>query len=215
MKKHIYILSGLGTDERVFVNIDLSEFNPTFIRWIDPVPGETIESYASRIKEQIKDPNPILIGLSFGGMMAVEVSKQIKTKNVILISSAKTKNEIPFYYRLAGKTNIHKLIPFKFLKRSNSIMNWFFGTGSKEERKLLRQITHDTKPEYTRWAIDKIVKWSNTHVPANIYHIHGTRDKLLPLKQNQYNRAIPEGGHLMILNKAGELTPILKEIIEK
>jgi hypothetical protein len=33
--------------------------------------------------------------------MAVEVSKQIDAEKVILIASAKTKKEIPFYYRFS------------------------------------------------------------------------------------------------------------------
>ncbi|TGL60040.1 alpha/beta hydrolase, partial [Leptospira sarikeiensis] len=34
--KNIYLISGLGADERVFRNIDFKGENPKYIRWIDP-----------------------------------------------------------------------------------------------------------------------------------------------------------------------------------
>jgi pimeloyl-ACP methyl ester carboxylesterase len=213
LDKNIYIFSGLGTDERVFVNIDLNEFHPTFIKWIDPLANETIEAYASRLLVQIKYPNPILIGLSFGGMMAIEVSKQIATEKVIIISSAKTFKEIPLYYRIPGMFNIHRRIPVRKLKKFNFITTWFFGTQSKAESKLLHQITKDTDPNYVKWAVDKIVKWRNKQIPANIYHIHGTKDRILPLSKSQYDKQIEGGGHLMIMNKSTQITEILKQLV--
>ncbi len=215
LNKNIYIFSGLGADERVFVNIDLNEHHPTFIKWIDPLPDETIVAYASRLIPQINKSKPILIGLSFGGMMAVEVSKQIETQKVIIISSAKTFKEIPFYYRIPGMFNIHRWMPVRKLKKFNFITTWFFGTQSKAENKLLLQITKDTDPNYVKWAVDKIVKWQNKQIPANLFHIHGTKDRLLPLRKSQYDKAIEGGGHLMIMNKAAQITEILQQQIAK
>jgi pimeloyl-ACP methyl ester carboxylesterase len=97
LTKELYIFSGLGADERVFQQLDFSGFSTTFIKWIVPQDTETIENYATRLLDQITTTKPTLIGLSFGGLIAVEVAKQIDTEKVILIASAKTKNEIPFY----------------------------------------------------------------------------------------------------------------------
>ena len=81
--KNVYIFSGLGADKRVFQKLDFSYCNATFIEWTAPLRHESFEHYASRILSQIKHENPILIGLSFGGMMAVEVAKLIKTEKEI------------------------------------------------------------------------------------------------------------------------------------
>ena len=130
MTKQLYIFSGLGADERVFQRLDFSDFKTTYIKWIAPYDKETIEHYTTRLLDQITTTNPTLIGLSFGGLIAVEVAKQIDTEKVILIASAKTKNEIPFYYRFAGQLGLHKLLPTRLLKSSNFVTNWFFGTSS-------------------------------------------------------------------------------------
>lgn len=210
MAKELYIFSGLGADERVFQHLDFSDFSTTFIKWIVPHEDEAIENYATRLLDQISLTKPTLIGLSFGGIMAIEVAKQIDTKKVIVIASAKTKNEIPFYYRFAGKLGLHKLLPIRLLKSSNFITNWFFGTSSEFDKLLLKQILKDTDPTFLKWAIGKIVLWTNLTPPKNIFHIHGTRDRILPLIFVKCNLKIKRGGHLMTLNQTKELNQILK-----
>jgi pimeloyl-ACP methyl ester carboxylesterase len=177
LTKEIYIFSGLGADERVFQRLDFSGFSTTFIKWTAPNDSETIEHYATRFLAQITSKKPTLIGLSFGGLIAVEVAKQIDTQKVILIASAKTKNEIPFYFRIAGKLKLHKLLPKRILKCSNFITNWFFGTNSTIDNQLLKQILNDTDPTFLKWAIDKVVNWTNQ---TQIRTLTQTRDNLLP-----------------------------------
>ena len=213
MAKELYIFSGLGADERVFQLLDFSGFSTTFIKWIVPQDEETIENYVTRLLDQITTTKPILIGLSLGGLMAVEVAKQIETEKVILIASAKTKNEIPFYYRFAGQLGLHKLLPTGLLKNSNFITNWFFGTTSAFDKQLLRQILIDTDPAFLKWAIDKVIRWTNETQIKNIFHIHGTSDKILPFRFVKCNSTIKNGGHLMTLNKADELNQILRQQI--
>lgn len=211
MTKEIYIFSGLGADERVFQRLDFSGYSTTFIKWIVPKDKETLEQYATRLLEQITTTKPTLIGLSFGGLVAVEVAKQIDTEKVILIASAKTKTEIPFYYRFAGQLGLHKLLPIRLLKSSNFITNWFFGTISTFDKELLKQILIDTDPTFLKWAIDRVARYSNQTQTQNILHIHGTSDRLLPLIFVKCNSTIKNGGHLMTLNNADELNQILRQ----
>jgi pimeloyl-ACP methyl ester carboxylesterase len=214
LAKHLYILSGLGAEkggERIFQRIDVSGFSKVFIQWVAPHDNETIEQYATRLLVQIKTSNPTLIGLSFGGMMAIEIAKQIETEKVILIASAKTKNELPFYYRWAGKLGIHKLLSIKVLRKSRFVTYWFFGVETRNEKKLLNQILLKTDASFLRWAIDKITKWTNQIELKNTFHIHGSTDRILPLKFVNCNSIIHNGGHFMTINKAEELNKIIEQ----
>jgi len=213
LKKELYIFSGLGADERVFQKLDFSGFSITFIKWTVPLVDQTIENYATHLLSQITSTKPTLIGLSFGGLMAVEVAKIIDTEKVILIASAKAKNEIPFYYRLAGFLRLHKLLPTSLLKSSNFITNWFFGAKTMFDRQLLKRILIDTDPIFLRWAIDKVARWTNQAKIKNVYHIHGTSDKILPLSFVHCDMKIKDGSHLMTLNKSDELTKALRQLI--
>ncbi|MBB6005014.1 alpha/beta hydrolase [Arcicella rosea] len=212
--KSIYIFSGLGADERVFKKLDFSGFDVTFIHWVIPNSNETIETYALRLTEQIKTNNPILIGLSFGGMMATEVAKLIDTEKIIIIASAKTQQEIPFYYRFAGMLKLHRLIPTVVLKTPNFFSNWLFGTSDKEDKEILASIMLDTDEVFLTWAIDKIVNWKNDTVHKNLKHIHGTADRILPYCLVKSDIEVNGGGHLMTLNKAEELTKVIRNLLD-
>jgi len=177
----IYIFSGLGVDKRVFDEIDFSDLNAFFVDWIDPLKNETFESYAQRISKDFEEDS-ILIGLSFGGMLAVEVSKIIPVKKVILIASAKNKNELPKWFLIAGKLKLNQIVPSSLLKTINFITNWHFGAKTRTEKVLLKNIIKDTDPNFLKWAINQIVNWKNVVVPENCILIHGTNDRILPAK---------------------------------
>lgn len=210
MQKQLYIFSGLGADERVFQRIDFSDYSITHVQWESPNSNETLEAYTTRLINQITTPNPILIGISFGGMVAVEVAKQIDVKKVIVISSAKTRKELPRYFRIAGMVRLHTLFPYRLMKKSNRITNFFFGVDSKIDEHLLKQILEETDLTFLKWAMDKIVRWKNMTLLDNVFHIHGTNDKIFPFTNVKMHATIQDGGHFMIMNKAEEVNEILK-----
>lgn len=215
LKKNIYIFSGLGADERVFQQLDLSGYTTTFIRWEVPQKRETIENYATRLLPQITSIRPTLIGLSFGGLIATEIAKQIETEQIILLASIKTKNEIPYYYRLGGKLMLHKLLPTHLLKGKNYFSKWIFRNSSNAERLLMESIFAGTNPIFLRWAIDKAVRWNNQKQLENIRHIHGTADHIFPFRYVSCDVKINNGGHLLTLKNADEISQILRTIILK
>jgi len=208
--KELFLISGLGADKRVFNFLNLSLYIVHYIEWIDPGTHESIEEYAKKISMQIDIEKPILVGISFGGMIAVEIGKQIETEKIILISSARSKKDLPPNF-LARKLKLHTLIPARILKKSNAILFWFFSVKSKTEKKLLRSIIKDTDEKFLKWAIDKIVTWENEIELNNIVRIHGTSDRLIPFTTADYT--IEDGGHLMIMNRATEIDKIIKDVI--
>lgn len=211
--KHIYIFSGLGVDERVFKCLDFTGFDVTFIKWIKPDVNENIEDYAKRLTTQMATKNPILIGLSFGGMMAVEMAKFISTEKIILIASAKNYEEIPFYYRWMGYLKLHRILPIRLLKQHNFICDWFFGIEAKEHREMFAEILNDLDTEFLKWAIDKILSCKNEVIHPNTIHIHGDNDRVLPIHFINPDFVIKGGGHFMTVNKAKEVTELLRTVL--
>ena len=209
--KEIYLVSGLGADERVFEYLDLQPYKKTCLKWISAEEDETLEHYAARLCDQIKTENPVLIGVSFGGMVAVEIGKLIKTEKIILISSAKTKEDIPLHYRVMGAVNFNKLMPMGRMKDLYGIIAWLFGVSSKKERALLEDILGSTDERFMQWAINHIINWENTTVLPNAVLIHGTSDKLLSGSTPDYS--IKDGGHFMIVNRCEEVSDIIKGIL--
>lgn len=213
--KEIYCISGLGADKRAFQYLKLNNCNLHFIEWIKPFKNETITSYTSRLLEQIKSNNPVLIGMSFGGMIAVEMAKQIDTEKVILISSIKTKYEMPLLYRVLAATGIQYIFPLKKIKYAYTIAFWFFGVRQEKEKKFLKTILLETEPNLFEWSIKAAIGWQNNVQPKNCYHIHGTIDKIFPIKNIKANCKIENGGHFMIVNKAANISAELNKILDE
>lgn len=206
----LYCLSGLGVDERAFKNIKVDGVELIHIQWIDPLPNETLEQYARRLFETVQpEDNYLLLGLSFGGMIATEFSKIKQPSKLFLVSTIYRRSQLPFFLKLAAALHLHKTLPMGLFRSSNFLTNFFFGVKDDPSKKLLDEILHDTDPAYLRWAVNTIVHWKNTVKPTAIY-IHGTNDRILPLKQ-EIRYKIKNGGHFMIVDHADEISAILKK----
>ncbi len=211
--KHLFLFSGLGADHRVFQFLNLEGFRVSYINWLKPLARESMQQYAARIAGQIHTENPVLIGLSFGGMMAMEVAKHIETEKIILISSAKTHKEIPPYFRLAGKLKLSKIATLATAKKSNALAYRMMGAETAEEKNLMKAILAETDPVFFKWAVEKVVTWNNRVLHENVVHIHGTNDLLLPIRFVKADISIKNGTHLMTLKNANEISEIIRRII--
>jgi len=202
----LYLIGGLGADERVFKYLKL-DIETTVINWIEPTPKEELRSYAIRLSEQINQKDKFgILGVSFGGIVAIELSKITKPSKLFLISSVETSKQLPQHYVSIGKTQILNLIPNRFIKPPKSLLGFLFGAKNK---KLLEQIIKDTKPKFIRWALNAIINWSNELNYLDTIRIHGTKDKLIPLKGNAIE--VKDGGHFMIVDKADEISRLVNE----
>jgi pimeloyl-ACP methyl ester carboxylesterase len=210
----LYCISGIGADERVFHRLNIPGVVLQHIKWIPPEKNDTISSYATKLLPQIKEPNPLLLGVSFGGMVAVEMSKLIPTRNIILVSSSKTLYEIPFYYRWYGRMGLYRLLSPQVLKLHNRLSNVVFSIKSKEEKLLLKTIMKDTDPAFLKWAVKAICTWRNEVAPNNTVHIHGTADKMLPARYVQPTQWIEKAGHFMIHSQAAEISRFIADMLK-
>ena len=211
--KSIYCLSGLGSDERVFSKLQFGENKVSFLHWKIPEKNESIGHYAERMAADIKDENPVLVGLSFGGMMSIEMAKIVPVEKVILVSSIKNYQEMPSFFRIAGKLKLDKVVPLKPYSFLNKYQNYNIGVQTSAQRKLVEEYRQSVNQEYLEWAIHEILNWKNTWTPEKLIHIHGEADRIFPIGKLKVNYSIPNGGHLMLLNNFVEINKILKDII--
>lgn len=207
----IYCISGLGADERVFSKLTLPGRQLVPLQWIRPQKEEGIEAYAARMVSQIDSPSPVLMGVSFGGMMALEMAKSVPGAKVILISSVKCRQELPGWMRLSGNLGLIKLLP-RNPPRWSRLESNFLGTETPQEVQLVREFMKTADPVYLRWALGQVINWQNEWQPAACYHIHGTNDRTFPLKHIRATHIVPGGGHFMVMNRAAEVSTILESL---
>jgi len=209
----VYFISGLGADKRVFSFLDLSFCEPVYIHWIKPDKKDTLRDYALRLRRGIPEINPIIVGISLGGMLVTEMANADNNIKGIIISSNKTHNEFPVHLRIGKYLPLYKWSPNFILKRIMLSNTWILGGIRNEQKKLLHQIVKESDIEFVKWAIRAILYWKNTVIPANIIHIHGTADKLLPYSRVKADYTIPEGTHVMTMDNPGEISDLLKKLI--
>lgn len=211
-----YLISGLGADKRIFSKLIFnSKVDIVHIEWIVPEKNESLANYANRLSATIDQTNPfIIVGVSFGGMIAVEIAKILKPIYAIVISTSVFNTHLPLIYKLAGKLKIINFIPAWLIKSSNSLTrDYYFGTKSNEEKALLTKIIDDTDPFFLKWAIGSILNWKNTYRPEKLYHIHGTKDKILYSEAAKPDFIIKNGTHFMVYQNAAEISSIIEKII--
>lgn len=212
MEKIIYCISGLGVDERVFDNLKLNDYALKYIPWLQPSPKESIKEYAARMAAAIKHESPIVLGVSFGGMMGIEIAKQVSLQKLIIVSSIKSEIEMPKWMRVIGKIKLHKVLPSKPpYKLTEKIDNRRLGVSTEEERMMVRAYRKKADPVYLDWAIDKILNWKNDWQPDNLVHIHGDKDRIFPIKKINPTHVIRDGTHMIIYNRAKEVAACIEK----
>jgi pimeloyl-ACP methyl ester carboxylesterase len=210
----VYLISGLGADRRIFKNIRLPEgFESVHLDWIEPLPEESLAAYSLRLAGKIDHGESFaLIGLSLGGMVASEICKSFSPFITLLISSIPVASHFPYYLRWLSRPVFYKRVPIGFLK-SGFIAKTAFSSESPEDRKLLQQMVREVDAGFIYWAIGAIAKWKNEVYPSCYRHIHGTRDKVLPIRFTSPTDRLEGGGHLMVLNRAEEINRFLARFL--
>jgi pimeloyl-ACP methyl ester carboxylesterase len=210
-KPIIYAISGLGADARVFDFLKLPlPVKP--ISWVQPYPKERVESYATRLINQIDTSKPfILLGVSFGGLIAVEIAKKTQPLHTYLISSCENRSAFPLRVKLLRAFFAKLRFPVLLYKPPKRITTFLFKAKNKQ---LLYAILDDTDPVFARWAVHALLLWANRTSPKNYTKVQGSQDFFFPAKTDKHTHIIKDGGHFMIVDKAEEVSGVLSKAFE-
>ncbi|MFV5702670.1 alpha/beta hydrolase [Flavobacterium sp. XS2P12] len=211
----VYLMPGLAASTAIFERIALPSdtFEIHLLEWEIPMDNESLTDYAKRIAEKIKHKNPVLIGVSFGGILVQEMAKYIDARKVIIISSVRSNLEFPRRLKIAKTTKAYKLIPMNLILNMESLAKFSFGEKVNQRLKLYEKFLSVRDISYLNWAVEQVVLWDRTVVDENVIHIHGDMDDVFPIK-NIKNCVVVKGGtHIMILNKYKWLNENLPSII--
>lgn len=214
--RKIFLISGLGADTRLYNNIDLHEHEVVPVDWIEPHITDTLSTYAQKIIFQYNiQLGSIVIGTSLGGMLAIEIAKQLPINKVILISSIKTINEAPWYFKLFKNIPAYKLLPDNSISKLGFFIKPIFGHFTEQDAWLFKDMLKKSSPVFVKWAMRAVLKWDNQTIPPNVYHIIGDRDRVFSYKRISNATVIKGGTHIMVFDKAKQINKTLKSILKK
>lgn len=197
------MMPGMAANPSIFerIELDSSTFNVHWLKWQLPEKEESISHYAQRMLKFINHRKPVLIGVSFGGILVQEIAKLISYEKLIIISSVKQSSEIPKHMQLARETGVYKYLPFGFLNYITQIEKLPLGHKIRKRLKLYKQYLSMSDKVYLDWAVKEMVCWNQTGPMPGIIHIHGDKDMVFPEKNIKDYINLAGGTHIMILNR--------------
>lgn len=211
--KAIYFVPGMATDKKIFERIRLpsSKYQYYVLEWLLPEDKESLVDYVERMAKDVKHSNPILIGVSFGGVIVQEMAKIIPVDKTIIISSVKSRKEFPRYMRFGSFTKLYKLLTSSGILSVSDLGKLGWNIRARKRLRKMQAYFNVRDEKYLSWAIKNMVEWNRETEDPDVYHIHGTKDEVFPIKYIDNCRKIKRGRHAMILDK----TPsVLKEILK-
>jgi pimeloyl-ACP methyl ester carboxylesterase len=137
----------------------------------------------------------LLIGSSLGGIVACEIAKITPLAGLVLVGSAKSKDEISRFVALAHP--FIKWTPLRFAQRL-----------AESVPSDVAQMSTEAEATFIRAMCRAIFDWEglgNHHV--NLLRIHGRMDHVIPLPEGVQH--ILNGGHLIAMTHAKECVEII------
>ncbi|PKA99961.1 pimeloyl-ACP methyl ester carboxylesterase [Flavobacteriaceae bacterium MAR_2009_75] len=214
-KVHVYFMPGMAANPSIFKNIVLPEdiFETHLLDWFTPEKNMSFEDYAKKMNSRIKHSNPILLGVSFGGMLIQEMAKHKPVRKLIVVSSVKNEKEMPRRMLFAKRTKVHRLLPTGLVNNIEILAKYAFGESINKRLSLYEEYLSIRDKNYIDWSIDQIVNWRSGKCPAEIVHIHGERDSVFPIENIKDCITVKNGTHTMIIHRAKWFNENLPTII--
>lgn len=184
-----------------FIKLPENEFQLHWLEWIMPLKNESLVNYARRMCNLIEHEQPVLLGVSFGGMLVQEMAKLISFKKVIVVSSIKSHHELPVHLKFLRKTKTYKILPTQLVSNIEVLMKFAFGETVKKRAELYEKYLSMRDKAYIDWAIKEIVCWEQEAPQKETIFIHGDKDLVFPNSCNGNTLVIKGGTHIMIINK--------------
>lgn len=213
--KPIVLMHGWGCDLSIFKQLE-SFLSPNFTVYnIDfpgfgksqepPTPWGTAD-YETNFRQFLKEQNienPILIGHSFGGRIAVRIARDTPVRKMILMGSAgiKPTRSMEYYFKVYS----FKLL--RFFVELPGIYQLFGKEMIEGRRKKAGSADYQKASDTMRGTLSKVVNEDLRHfmpsIKASTLLIYGENDTATPVKDAKImEKMIPDAG-LVVLKNAG------------
>ncbi|KAA5537299.1 alpha/beta hydrolase [Taibaiella lutea] len=213
MNAKTYFIGGIATDGQLY-RYQLEHIpNSVYLPFPRHDVYDTMETYVQKFIPLIDTSKPFNIaGCSMGGIMTMELLKHIHPEKVILISSVKCRKEMPWKLRQLKHTKLHRLFSGSMFIKSIEYGSRFIKEVNTTQhlREQIISMAKNNSPDFLYWCVNAIVNWnSNSDYRKDIIHIHGTNDKMFPIKNLKNVIPVEKGTHNMILSNPSYFTDFL------
>ncbi len=216
----LILLPGIGTDARVFAVQKMAFPQLVVPPWLPPRWQESLSEYAARMAEAVNPGGPCYIGgMSFGGMVALEMSRHLPVKACLLISSLRSARELPQWARWLGP-GAWLLPPWTDWVVSATGTVMLRTLGPVLPKPLKQSCSHLSRMypcPMLPWACRAVVKWKPdpNSWTCPISHLHGDRDRVIPHRRTTPTQIVPDGGHVLPLTHPFVVNDFIRGVIDR
>ncbi len=210
----LILLPGMGADRRLFQAQAAAFENLITPDWIPPEPRDTLASYAARLAKAADPAGPCFVGgASFGGMVALELSRRVDARACFLIGSVRSPHELPA--RIRALRPLASIMPAWGGGVPGRLARAALAFGGRllrpDSRSVLRQLA-DADGAFMRWAALALLRWEPSGEPCSVpvFQIHGDRDHVLPHRLTKPDVLLRGAGHLISVTFPKEVNEFLR-----
>lgn len=213
---HVYLMPGMAANPSIFEHIKLptEAYKIHWLEWQIPTKNETLQAYAQRMCKFIEHDNVVLLGVSFGGILVQEMSKYVKVKKLIVVSSVKSQHELPKRLKFLKVTKAYNILPTQLVSNIDLLAKYALGETIKKRVDLYKKYLSVNDKTYLDWAIKQVVCWDQEEAHPDAIYIHGDNDAIFPHSCGGNCIVIKGGTHIMIINKYKWFNENLPKLIE-
>lgn len=210
MSQPLLLFAGMRPSERIFAAQKAAIPGLRIVPWIPTRRRESIGEYAQRLAALLAGERPAYLGgISFGGIIALEVAALMPVRACFLISSVASPREMPPWMRTARWfTTLSG--DWLFTCAGHVAKQWPRAKRSVATARLSKFAGKDG--QWYRWASAAALRWNpNPAIAAlKIHSIHGQLDHTFPSRYVRNATLVP-GGHVLPVTHPELITSFLIE----
>jgi pimeloyl-ACP methyl ester carboxylesterase len=212
----IILFPGLGADARLFAPQATAFPDLLVPPWIEPKKHEPLSAYAARLASTLSiTPDTIIGGVSFGGMLSLEIAKATRPRAVILIASCRHPRAIAPSVQRFAKVGLKIPLPAAAARLSPLAVP-ALGPMGLAERKVILDMAESAPLAFIRWGGRAIMEWEGCEsLPCPVLQIHGRRDRVISIKAVTPDIAIAGAGHVVNLTHAVKVNKHLRAFVDR
>lgn len=219
MNPPVYLIPGLGADHRNFPAPWQELPGCTCLDWPEYHGGASMPEVARSMAAAWRlPPGAILIGTSFGGMLACEIAKLLPVHALILVASTTQRENFTTTVKMKRLTRI---LPLRLVQ---VLLHW--------SRPLLEKVWGRSPTPVTRGVLDSIQMFSACqpgfyrgmfHAVSTWEGLNGTDVKLLRIHGRNDALILPppkadlflDAGHLIVMTHARECVDFIRSWLQR
>jgi pimeloyl-ACP methyl ester carboxylesterase len=207
----ILLIPGMTAEYPVFSRLAPLLPAARIISFVAPQRAESLRSYARRMASGLSG-DCFLVGVSFGGIVALEMAQFVQPRGCVLISSVRGPHQLPPWFRalrFIGARRYERVL--RLLGKAAELAPDRLRTASTLRATKLA----GDKGAWHRWATASVLDWQPESESSlcPVWQIHGDADTTFPIRYVEPDVVIRGGPHTLPISHPKETATAIRSFI--